>query len=208
VRLTWSPRTIWSPECLSEYEIWVYKDQTGFAFAPSFLPFSITMSAIAKSNSPVAPVTTEPKDWTKAPTPELQSGSEDESDVLDTKAKECCRRKQVKREEKQRREEAERRAREEVEARAHEEAERAKVEAEWKAREEAERQAHEQAERQAHEQAERQAHEQAEKDKAEVQQRAAEVAARQRALAQEVSKKRVREELEAGLSDNRSEGAR
>ena len=81
-------------ECLST-NFWIYKDQTGFAFAPSFLPFSITMSAIAKSNSPVAPVTTEPKDWTKAPTPELQSGSEDEF-------------AQVKREEKQRREEAER----------------------------------------------------------------------------------------------------
>jgi len=74
-------------ECLS-MNFWIYKDQTGFAFAPSFLPLSITMSAIAKSNSPVAPVTTEPKDWTKAPTPELQSGSEDESDVLDAKAKE------------------------------------------------------------------------------------------------------------------------
>ena len=184
MRLMWSPRTMRSPECLSEYEIWVYKDQTGFALAPSFLPFSITMSAIAKSNSPVAPVTTEPKDWTKAPTLELQSGSKDESDVLDAKAKECHRCKQVKREEKQCREEAERRA--------CKEAERAKAEAEWKARKEAERQAREQAE----------------KDKAEVQWRAAEVAARQRALVQEASKKRVREELEAGPSDNRSEGAR
>jgi len=192
VRLTWLPRTMRSPECLSEYEIWVYKDQTGFAFAPSLLPFSITMSAIAKSNSPVAPITTEPKDWTKAPMPELQSGSEDESDVLDAKAKERRRRKQVKREEKQRREEAERRAREEAEARAREEAERAKAEAERKAREEVERQAREQAE----------------KDKAEVQRRAAEVAARQRALVQEASKKRVREEPEAGPSDDRSEGAR
>jgi len=61
---------------MSEYEFWIYKDQTSFAFTPSFLPFSITMSAIAKSNSPVAPVTTEPKDWMKAPMPELQSGSE------------------------------------------------------------------------------------------------------------------------------------
>jgi len=84
---------MWSPECLSEYEIWVYKDQTGFAYPPSFLPFIIIMSAITKSNSPVTPVTTESKDWTKASMPELQSGSEDESDVLDTKAKEQCRRK-------------------------------------------------------------------------------------------------------------------
>ena len=145
------------------------------------------MSNIAKSTSPDAPVTTESKDWTKASTPELQSGSEDESDVLDAKAKERHRRKQVKREEKQHREEAERRAREEAEARAREE-----VEAERKAREEAERQAREQAE----------------KDRAEVQWRAAEVAARQKALAQEASKKRAREEPEAGPSGDRSDNAR
>jgi len=41
-----------------------------------------------------------------------------------------------------------------------------------------------------------------------VQRRAAEVAARKSALAQEVSKKRVREEPEAGPSDDWSEGAR
>jgi len=150
------------------------------------------MSNIAKSTSPVAPVTTESKDWTKASTPELQSGSEDESDVLDAKAKERRRHKQVKREEKQRREEAERRAREEAEARAHEEAERAKAEVEQKAREEVECQAREQAE----------------KDRAEVQRRAAEVAARQKALAQEASKKRAREEPEAGPSGDRSDNAR
>jgi len=150
------------------------------------------MSNIAKSTSPVAPAATESKDWTKASMPELQSGSEDKSDVLDAKAKECCRRKQVKREEKQRREEAERRAREEVEARAREEAERAKAEAERKAKEEAERQAREQAE----------------KDRAEVQRRAAEVTARQRVLAQEASKKRAREEPKAGPSGDRSDEAR
>jgi len=143
------------------------------------------MSAIAKSTSPVAPVATESRDWMKASTPELQSGSEDESDVLDAKAKECRCRKQVKREEKQRREEAERRACEEAEVRAHEEAEQ-------KAREEAERQAREQAE----------------KDRVEVQWRAAEVAARQRALAQEASKKRAREEPEAGPSGDQSDNAR
>jgi len=164
-----------SPERVSEYEIWIYKDQTGFAFYPQFSFRDPNMSATAKSTSPVAPVATESRDWTKASTPELQSGSEDESDVLDAKAKECRRHKQVKREEKQRREEAERRAREEAEARAREEAER-------KAREEAEHQAREQAE----------------KDRAEVQRRAAEVAARQRAMAQEASKKRTREEPEAG----------
>jgi len=134
------------------------------------------MLAIAKSTSPITPVATESRDWTTASTPGLQSGSEDESDVLDAKAKERCRRKQVKREEKQHREEAERRACEEAEV-------------EQKAREEAERQAHKQAE----------------KDRAEVQWRAAEVAVRQRALALEALKKRAREELEAGLSGDQSD---
>jgi len=181
-----------SLECLSEYEFWVYKDQTGFAFTPSFLPLISNMSNIAKSTTPATPSAFESKDWTKAPTPELQSGSEDESDVLDAKAKERRRRKQVKKEEKQRREEAERRAREEAEARAREEAERAKAEAERKAKEEAERQACEQAE----------------KERAEVQRRAAEVAARQRAMAQEASKKRAREEPEAGPSGDRNDNVR
>jgi len=66
------------------------------------------MSAITKSTSPIAPIATESRDWTKASTPELQSSSEDESNVLDTKAKERHHRKQVKREEKQCKEEAER----------------------------------------------------------------------------------------------------
>jgi len=66
------------------------------------------MSATAKSNSPIASAATESRDWMKASTPELQSGSEDESNILDAKAKERRRCKQVKREEKQRREEAER----------------------------------------------------------------------------------------------------
>jgi len=61
-------------------------------------------------------------------------------------------------------------------------------------------------ERKAREEVECQVREQVEKDRAEVQRRAAEVAARQRALAQEVSKKRVREELEAGPSDDQREG--
>ena len=174
---------------MSEYELWIYKDQTGFAFYPQFSFCDPNMSATAKSTSPVAPVATESRDWTKASTPELQSGSEDESDVLDAKVKERRRRKQVKREERQLREEAERQAREEAKARACKEVERAKAEAEQKAREQAER-------------------EQAEKDRAEVQRRAAEVAARQRALAQEVSKKQAREEPEAGLSGDRSDEVR
>ena len=94
---------------MSEYELWIYKDQTGFAFYPQFSFRDPNMLAIAKSTIHVTPIATKSRDWTKALTPELQSGSEDESDVLDTKAKECRRRKQVKREEKQRREEAERR---------------------------------------------------------------------------------------------------
>jgi len=161
-------------------------------FYPQFSFHDPNISAIAKSTSPVTPIATESRDWTKASTPELQSGSEDESNVLDAKAKERRRRKQVKREEKQRREEAERRVRKEAEARAHEEAERAKAEAEQKAREEAERQARKQVE----------------KDRAEVQWRAAEVAVRQRALAQEASKKRAREEPEAGPSGDRSDNTR
>jgi len=76
------------------------------------------MSNIAKSITPTVPSAVESKDWTKATTPELQSGSEDEASILDAKMKERRRRKQVKKEEKQRREEAERRAREEAEARA------------------------------------------------------------------------------------------
>jgi len=90
MRLTWSPRTMWSLECLSEYEIWVYKDQTGFAFTPSFLPAILIMSATAKSTTPTVPSTVESKDWTKASTLELQSGSEDEASVLDAKMKERC----------------------------------------------------------------------------------------------------------------------
>jgi len=78
---------------------------------------------------------------------------------------------------------------EEAEAKACEEVERAKAEVEQKAREEAERQACEQVE----------------KDRAEVQWRAAEVAARQRELMQEASKKRAREEPEAGPSGDQSE---
>ena len=56
------------------------------------------MSNIAKSTSPIAPAATESKDWMKACILELQSGSEDKSDVLDAKAKECRQHKQVKRE--------------------------------------------------------------------------------------------------------------
>jgi len=61
------------------------------------------------------------------------------------------------------------------------------------------------AERKAKEEVEHQAHEQVEKERAEVQWRAAEVAARQRAMAQEVSKKRAREEPEAGPSGDRND---
>jgi len=60
-------------------------------------------------------------------------------------------------------------------------------------------------EQKAREEVERQAHEQAEKDRVEVQRRATEVAARQRALVQEASKKRAREEPEAGPSGDRND---
>jgi len=73
---------------MSEYEFWIYKDQTSFAFYPQFPAIDFNMSATAKSTTPTAPSMVKPKDWTKAPTPELQSSSEDESDVVDTKVKE------------------------------------------------------------------------------------------------------------------------
>jgi len=155
----WSPRTMWSLEWLSEYEFWIYKDQTSFALTPNFLP-SNNMSAPAKSTSPIAPTTHESKDWTKASTLELQSGSEDEASILDAKVKERHCRKQVRREEKQQWEEAERLVRKEAECKVREEAEH-KVQ----------------------EEVEHKAHEQAEKERVELEQRkAAEVAAKQRAV--------------------------
>jgi len=69
------------------------------AFTPSFLP-SNNMSATAKSTTPIAPATNESRDWMKAATPELQSGSEDEASILDAKVKERRRHKQVRREER------------------------------------------------------------------------------------------------------------
>jgi len=87
VRLTWSPRTMRSLEYLSEYEFWIYKDQTSFACTLSSL-FPNNISNIAKSTTPTVPSAVESKDWTKATTPELQSGSEDEVSVLDAKTKE------------------------------------------------------------------------------------------------------------------------
>jgi len=65
------------------------------------------MSNIAKSTTPTVPSAVESKDWTKATTPELQSGSEDKASILDAKTKERRRHKQVKKEEKQCQEEAE-----------------------------------------------------------------------------------------------------
>jgi len=72
-------------------------------FCPQFSLPSNNMSAPAKSTTPIDPAIVESKDWTKATTPELQSGSEDESSVLNAKAKEHRRHKQVRREERQRR---------------------------------------------------------------------------------------------------------
>ena len=142
------------------------------------------MSAPAKSTTPIAPAIVESKDWTKATTPELQSGSEDKSSVLDAKAKECRHRKQVRREERQLWEVEERRACEEVERKACEEVERAKVEAE--------RKVHEQAEKERVELQQRKAAEEAAK------QMAVEIAAKQKTTVQDVLKNRAREEPEAG----------
>jgi len=140
------------------------------------------MSAPAKSTSPIAPAATKSKDWMKASTLELMSGSEDKLSVLNTKAKERHCHKQVRREERQHREAKEKRAHKEVEARACEEAERAKVEVEK-------------------ERVESQARVESEQRKvAEVaaKQRVVEVAAKQKAMVQEASKKRAREEPEVG----------
>jgi len=46
------------------------------------------MSNVAKSTTPTAPSVVKSKDWTKATTPDLQSGSEDEVSILDAKMKE------------------------------------------------------------------------------------------------------------------------
>jgi len=135
---------VWS-DCLST-KFGCIKIRPVFSFTPSFLP-SNNMSAPAKSATPVAPTVVESKDWTKATTPELLSGSEDESSILDAKVKECRRRKQVRREERQCWEAEEKRAREEAERKAREEAERAKAEAECKVREEVEHKECEQVEK-------------------------------------------------------------
>jgi len=179
-------------DCLST-KFGCIKIRPVFSFTPSFLP-SNNMSAPAKSTTPIAPAVVESKDWTKATTLELLSGSEDESSVLDAKAKERHRRKQVRREERQRWEVEEKRAREEAERKAREEAE-----AECKAREEVERKERKQAEK---ERAESQARAESQQRKAAeeaAKQRAVEVAAKQKTTAQEASKKRAREEPEAGL---------
>ena len=88
------------------------------------------MSAPAKSTTPIAPAIVKSKDWMKATTLELLSGSKDESSVLDAKVKECHCCKQVRREERQRWEVEEKRVHEEAERKAHKEAECAKAEAE------------------------------------------------------------------------------
>ena len=143
------------------------------------------MSAPAKSSTPAV----ESRDWTKATTPELLSSSEDESSVLNMKAKEHHRCKQVRREERQRWEAEARRACEEVERKAREEAERAKAEVEQRAREEAEHKACEQVEK---ERAESQA-------RAELQQRkVVEEAVKQRAVEEDNGTRGVKKESERG----------
>jgi len=140
------------------------------------------MSATAKSTTPISPATNESKDWTKAATPELQSSSKDEASVLDAKVKERRCRKQVRREERLQWEEAERLARKEVE--------HAKVEAERKAREQAEK-----------ERVDLQARAESEQRKVvevAAKQRVGEVATKQKKTVQEASKKRARDEPEAG----------
>ena len=176
-------------ECLST-NFGSIKIRPVFFFYSQFLP-SNNMSAPAKSTTPIAPTVVESKDWTKAATLELLSGSEDKSSILNAKAKERRRRKQVRREERQRQEAEEKRAREEAERKAREEVER-------KAREEVERKEHEQVEK---ERAESQAWAESQQRKVAeeaAKQRAVEIAAKQKTTAQEASKKRAREEPEVG----------
>jgi len=85
----WSPRTMWSLECCLSTNFGSIKIRLVLPFTPNFL-FSKNMSATAKSTTPTAPSAVKPKDWTKALTLELQSGSEDEVSILDAKMKERC----------------------------------------------------------------------------------------------------------------------
>ena len=60
---------VWS-DCLST-KIWIYKDQTGFAFTPNLLPSSNISNT--KSTTPTVLSAVESKDWTKATTLELRA---------------------------------------------------------------------------------------------------------------------------------------
>ena len=184
---------------MSEYKLWIYKDQTSLLPLPPISCF-LKMSAPTKSTTPIAPAVVESKDWMKATTPELLSGSEDESSVLNAKAKECDCRKQVRREERQCQEMEEKRACEEGERKAHKEAEHAKAEAERKAREEVECKVCKQVEK---ERAESQARVESEQRKAAevaAKQRVADVAAKQKTTVPEALKKRARGEPEPSLA--------
>jgi len=74
-------------ECLS-MNFGSIKIRLVLLFYPQFPAIDFNMSATAKSTTPTVPSVVEPKDWTKAPTLELQSSSENELDILDAKAKE------------------------------------------------------------------------------------------------------------------------
>ncbi|KIM52956.1 hypothetical protein SCLCIDRAFT_32235 [Scleroderma citrinum Foug A] len=153
------------------------------------------MSAPSKSNTPTPATTTQSKDWTKAATLELNAGTDNETEHKQARLVEQERQHWEQ-------EEAECKAREEVEHKAKEEAERKAVD---------ERQVWEEAAR-AQMAAERaQAESEAEQAWVEVEKkrmaeeeaakkRAAEVAAKQQESLTDVSKKRAREEPEAGPS--------
>jgi len=57
---------------------------------PPVFCHQLNMSATAKSTSPITPAATKSREWMKASTLELQSSSEDESNIFDAKVKEHC----------------------------------------------------------------------------------------------------------------------
>ncbi|KIM63416.1 hypothetical protein SCLCIDRAFT_24310 [Scleroderma citrinum Foug A] len=150
------------------------------------------MSAPSKSNTPTPATASQSKDWMKVVTPELNTGTDNETKVIVAKQGERKRRKQARLAEQERqcreREEAERKAKDEAERKAAEErrvweeAVRAQMAAE-RARAESEA-----------EQAQIEAEQKRVAEEEATKKRAVEVAAKQQELATDTSKKRAREE--------------
>ena len=88
----------------------------------------LTMSAPSKNNTPTPATATQSKDWMKVATLELNTGMDDETEVIMAKQgkRKQCKQARLVEQERQRkeREEAERKAKEEAKRKAKEEAER------------------------------------------------------------------------------------